>query len=513
MGAVATGAIATGTIAAAAFAAALLTAQPTQAGKADDTLRVAWGLQLDNPDIYFNTLREGIVFARLVWDNLVERDPATFQHKPGLATAWRQVDPTTLEFDIRQGVKFHNGDPLDADDVVYTVNWVADPANKILYQQNVSWVQRAEKVDPYKVRIIMKQPFPIALEHLAGTIFIYPRKYHQQVGPAGMAKAPVGSGPYKVDRIDGPRFEMSRFEGHYDGSPKGKPRISKLSIRTLPDVATQVAELMGGGVDLLWYLPADQTDRLEKVANLAVARGESMRVGFLILDAAGRTGAGNPMTSLKVRQAVAHAIDREAIVTNLVRGQARVIHAPCFPAQFGCDDSTATRYPYDVAKAKALLAEAGLPNGFQSELVWFRDRARSEAVAGYLNAVGIRTTLTSLQNAAANKRYQEGGIPLYYNDWGSYSIPDAAFIINNFFRGSPDDGARDADVKAILDKTDAAIDPAERKALFRQAIERITAAAYWVPLHTFVTNFAFSKDLDFQAFADDIPRYYLYGWK
>ena len=502
---------------AAALATALLAtpmaAAPAVAGKADDTLRVAWGLQLDNPDVYFNTLREGIVFARLVWDNLVERDPVTFAHRPGLATAWRQVDPTTLEFDIRQGVKFHNGDPLDADDVVYTVNWVADPANKILYQQNVNWIARAEKLDQHKVRIIMKQPFPIALEHLAGTIFIYPRKYHQQVGPAGMARAPVGSGPYKVDRIDGPRFEMSRFEGHYADSPKGRAKISKLSIRSMPDVATQIAELMGGGVDLLWYLPADQTDRMEKLANLSVARGESMRVGFLILDAAGRTGAGNPMTNVKVRQAVAHAIDREAIAKNLVRGAARAIHAPCFPAQFGCDDSSATKYAYDPARAKALLAEAGLAGGFQSELVWFRDRARSEAVAGFLGAVGIRTTLTSLQNAAANKRYQENGIPIYYNDWGSYSIPDAAFIINNFFRGSPDDGARDAEVKAILDRTDSAIDPAERKALFRQAIERITAAAYWVPLHTFVTNFAFSKDLDFQAFADDIPRYYLYGWK
>src|SRR6185312_88389 len=154
--------------AAAAIAAviALLGTQDAWAGKADDTLNIAWDQPVDNVDAYFNTNREGILIARMVWDNLVERDPDTFQYKPSLATSWRWVDDVTLDFDLRKGVKFTNGDSFDADDVVYTLNFVSDPKNKALNQTNVGWIKHVEKLGLYKVRIHLKAPFPAALEFI-----------------------------------------------------------------------------------------------------------------------------------------------------------------------------------------------------------------------------------------------------------------------------------------------------------------------------------------------------------
>ena len=144
--------------------AILLGTVPASASKKDDTLNIAWDQPVDNVDAYFNTNREGILIARLVWDNLIERDPESFEYKPALATSWRWVDDLTLEFELRQDVKFHNGEAFDADDVVYTLNFVADPNNKVLNQTNVDWIKNAEKLDPYKVRVHLKAPFPAALE-------------------------------------------------------------------------------------------------------------------------------------------------------------------------------------------------------------------------------------------------------------------------------------------------------------------------------------------------------------
>ena len=140
-----------------------LVASPAFAGKKNDTLNIAWDQPLDIADAYFNTSREGILAARMIWDQLIERDPDTFEYRAGLATAWRWVDELTLEFDLRQGVTFHTGQPFDADDVVYTFNFVVDPANKVLNMTNVGWMKSTEKIGQYKVRIHLKAPFPAAL--------------------------------------------------------------------------------------------------------------------------------------------------------------------------------------------------------------------------------------------------------------------------------------------------------------------------------------------------------------
>ena len=233
----------------------------------------------------------------------------------------------------------------------------------------------------------------------------------------------------------------------------------------------------------------------------------------LVLDAAGRSGAGNPLTKQKVRQAILHAIDRKSFVESLVQGDARVIHAPCFPTQLGCDDSGAPKYAYDPKKAKQLLTEAGYPNGFKTQLMAFRSRTWTEALQQDLKAVGIDAEVQMLPVATLIQRFQKGETPIYQGDWGSFSINDASAIISTFFKGSEDDYARDDQVKAWLDAADNSNDVAVRKENYKKAVNRIMEQAYWVPLNTFVTNYAHVADLDFRAYKDEIPRYFVYSWK
>lgn len=487
---------------------------PAVAQKSQDTLRLVWRNPIANVDQYFNNQREGILFARMVWDNLVERDPVTFEIKPALATAWKWVDAKTLDFEIRQGVRFHDGTELTADDVAYTLTYVSRPDSKIFYPRNTNWIDRVEVVDRHKIRIHATGPFPAALEFLAIPLVIYPKAYYEKVGPEGMGRAPIGTGPYRVTRLDDRRqYEFERFEDHYAASPKGKAKIKNVSVRFVPDAATELAELLGGRADWIWYVSADQISKLDRLPHLKTQRAETMRYGYLVLDAAGRSGAGNPMTHLKVRQAILHAIDRESYTKNLVQGEARVLHAPCFPSQFGCDQNVAVRYPYDPAKARQLLAEAGYPNGFKTELVAWRSREWTESIQHFLAQVGIDAKISMMQSASAYDRFQKGELAMYQGDWGSFSLNDASSSLSVWFKGNKDDYARDAEVTAWLDVADTSVDPQVRLENYRKAIQRITERVYWAPLNSYVTNYAFSADLDHKAFADEIPRFYLYGWK
>ncbi len=486
---------------------------PAHAQKSADTLRVTWRDAIPNVDPYYNSLRTGLVVAHQAWDCLVYRDPDTFQIKPLLATSWRYIDPTTLEFDLRHDVKFHNGDPFSADDVVYTVNTILTD-KQVSVPSNYSFIEGAEKVDDYKVRIKLKRVFPAALEYFSMVMPIWPKAYRERVGADAYAKAPVGAGPYRITRVNGAsEIDFERFDGYYAGSPKGKPAISKLVIHEVNDATTELNELLGGRADWIWNFISDNFDNINRVPNLQALRAESMRVGYLSFDAAGRSGANNPLTNVKVRQAISMSIDRVSIAKNLIQGGSRVPDAPCFPTQFGCDAAAAVRYEYDPVKAKALLAEAGYPNGFDTDIVTYVLPQIGGAIQNYLKAVGINAHLSQLQTAAAIQMVQEGKAPMNLGTWGSYSINDVSAFMPFFFTGGTTDYTRDPDVQKLVEQGGSTTDPDQRLRYYSQAIKIITEKAYFLPLHTYVVNYGISKTLNFKPYPDELPRFFLSSWK
>ncbi|HET7849001.1 MAG TPA: ABC transporter substrate-binding protein [Pseudolabrys sp.] len=498
------------------FAVVGIAAAPAAAlaGKSNDTLVYASDSEPENVSPYHNNLREGVIIARHVFDNLIYRDPATGKYMPQLATSWTWVDPTTLDLTIRKGVTFHNGDPLTADDVVFTLNYVVSPQAKVVTKQNVDWIKSAEKIGNDKVRIHLVGPFPAAIEYLAGPVPIYPEKYFKKAGLDGFAKAPIGSGPYKITAVTpGKGVTMEKNKSYWQGSPLGQPTIGKLVFRVVPDAETRLAELMTGGVDWIWRVPKDQATQLKSAPNITVLSAETMRVGFLQFDALGRTPAAVPFKDARVRQAVSYAIDRKAMIDNLVGGSARIMNSACFIDQFGCTDKGVPRYDYNPAKAKELLKEAGYPNGFKTEIYAYREREYAEAVIGYLRAVGIDAHLNYLKYAAMRDANRAGKAPITFYTWGSFSVADASAFTGVWFKGNADDSSHDAEVQKLLKEADTSVDTNRRLKIYQEALKLIAEKAYLFPLFSYPANYAFTSDLAFTAQPDELPRFFRAHWK
>lgn len=501
----------------AGMAIAIAWSGPALAGKADDTLNWSTNREIAVVDPYYNNTRELVIMGHMGWDGLVYRDQETGEYEPLLAKSWEWAGDTALDFELRDDVKFHDGSALDADDVVYTFNHVSNKDNGVLTFRNVSWIKNAEKLGPHKVRVNLHKPFPPALAYLANAAFILPSGHYDNApakadgNPDFAAVEPMGTGPYKVADVKAGEFVMmEKNENYFSDSPKGTPQIGTMRFRTITERNTQIAELMTGALDWIWDVPKEQAERMSGAPNITVENAKTFRVSYMAFDVDGDSGT-DVFTKKKVRQAFAHAINRESIAKNLVGPASEVIHSACHPDQFGCTQDV-TQYDYDPAKAKALLAEAGYPDGFEFDIYAYREREFTEAVIGDLAKVGVKAKLNFMQYRALRDIVRKGETPVNHMTWGSYSIPDVSAIVSNFFTHGPDDPAKDDKTKELVEVGDNSVEPETRKLYYKQAFERIAEEAYWLPMFTYAKYYAFSTDLDFTATSDEIPRFYTSKW-
>lgn len=488
------------------------------ADKKSDTL--VWATDRENAiaDPWFLNTRELVIVGHHVLDTLVLTDPATGDIKPLLATNWKWVNPTTLELELRAGVKFHSGKVLDADDVVYTLNFASNKDNAIMNFALLEWIASAERIDARRVRINLRRPFPPALAYLAGIGFILEKGHYDQAPVKADGKKdfgavkPNGTGPYRITEVKpGDYIHMVRNADYFRNGPKGYPAIGAIRFRTIKDQNTRTAELMTGRIDWIWDVPKDQAERIRTNPAVTVENAKTLRVAYLAFDAKGATDA-KFFTDRRVRQAFAHAINREQIAKSLVGPASVAIHSACHPDQFACT-ADVPKYDYNPDKARALLKEAGFAGGFEFNLYAYRERELTEAVIGDLARVGIRARLTYLQYSAWQEAVRKNRAPVAHGTWGSNSIPDISAITAQFFAGGPDDQARDEQVIKMIAEADSQTDPARRKAVWHKILTRIAAEAYWVPLYTYAKYYAFSKDLDFRPTSDETPQFYAAKWR
>ncbi|MBJ3776998.1 ABC transporter substrate-binding protein [Acuticoccus mangrovi] len=494
-----------------AAAAISFTAPAAFAGKADDTLNAAFAAEPEPLDSYKIAGRQGLILARHVYDGLLYKDLDTGEIVPALAESWERTGPLTMEFTLRKGVKFHNGADFTADDVVETLNTVITPEYGTRYAISVDWIESVEKLDDYKVRINMSKPFAGAVEMLADALPIYPHEAFAAGGSEGMAKNPIGTGPYKlVEQEPGIRYVFERFEDHYEGSPKGKPAIKNIVVRTIPEMNTQYAELMSGKLDWIWRIPPDQASRLESRVNVLSA--PIMRiayVGFAPL----ANGGDTPIANADVRRAMIHAVNRQAIVDAFAGGASKVLNTPCNPAQFGCEQDVAT-YAYDPELAKTMLADAGYGDGFQIEMIFAAmPRPVAEAVAADLAKVGIDVVLNEQQYAAGVGKWRAKELPAFFSNWGSYGIGDVVFILSNFFGGGADDLVQDKEVQEWVTTGDTATEDSVRLENYSKAVKKIADEAYWMPMYNFNVNYGLNPDLVFTPHPDEFARWWLSSWQ
>jgi peptide/nickel transport system substrate-binding protein len=322
---------------------------------------------------------------------------------PSLAESWKaSPDGLSYTFTLRRGVKFHNGDPVTAEDVKFSFLRYKGASNK-LFKERVAGV---DAVDAQTVRFRLKQVWPDFLTFYAtpatGAAWIVPKKYVESVGDEGFKKAPVGAGPYKfVAFKPGVELTLEAYEQYW----RKAPSVKRLVFRSVPDDTTRLAMLKKGEADIVYSLRGVLGEEVKRTPGLTFKPTLTTWTEWILFTE--QWNPKSPWHDRRVRLAAAHAVDRQVINQAEYLGSARatgsiIPHAMEFAWQ-------APAYPFDLAKAKALLAEAGYANGFEGGAI-ATDMAYVtvlEAAANYLQAAGIRVTVRGLERAGFLKENAE----------------------------------------------------------------------------------------------------------
>jgi peptide/nickel transport system substrate-binding protein len=337
-----------------------------------------------------------------VHDALVKPMPGS-DNTPSLAESWTaSKDGLTYEFVLRKGPKFHNGDPVTADDVKFSFERYRGAAAKLLKDR----VREVQVVDPTHVRFVLKEPWPDFMTFYGtsatGAAWIVPKKYVEKVGDDGFIKAPIGAGPYRVVSFTpGVELVMEAFEGYW----RKTPSVKRLVFRSMPDETTRAAAIRSGDVDITYLLSGPTAQDVKRTPGLRLAAAKPP--GVVFLDLPEQWDPKSPWHDRRVRLAASHAIDREAINQADTLGMSRPTGG-LIPTSF--EFARAYDPPaYDPARAKRLLAEAGYPNGFDAgDLTPFPPFfSTAEALGNFLGAVGIRTRLRTMERAAFLTAWRE----------------------------------------------------------------------------------------------------------
>ncbi len=480
-------------------AAAAIAAAPAFAQKAKDTLRVGFYDPIPGVDLVYDPKGETSFTARAVFDTLISYNERTREFEPLLAESWRRVDPTTYEFKLRRDVKFHDGSALDADDVVYTLNFLADPKVKFRIKTRFLWIAKAEKVDRFTVRVTTKGPRAVAMARFAVSIPIFPSDAHGALeNKAAFGKKPIGTGPYKViayDPNDGVR--MARNDAYRHGAPsRPAGAIRNVHVLPIPDVQTQVAQLLTGGLDMIHNAPKDQADNLAQDPRLAMTVSNGILFRYIAFDALGRSGRDD-LKDVNVRRALIHAVDRDAIRRNIFAGgeAVKAMDSICKPLQIGC--AFDVRPPaYDPAKARAMLAAAG-KTGLRLEITTLPEsRKVAEAIAGYLRKAGVQASIKSVTFGAYRKLQRGGKIQTLVHQFSSGGVPDVDALVTFYFGSKARNYYGDKDIPGWMKTAGAGFDIAARAALYRKIFDRINEQAYIIPIASLPSVFVHDKDLE-----------------
>jgi peptide/nickel transport system substrate-binding protein len=469
---------------------------PASAGKADDTLRIAvvdWWSTLDP---YQFPLDEAGVFYRGVYETLIRYDERTHKIVPRLAKAWRQVDDKTVEFDLRDDVKFHNGDHFDADDVVETIRYLIDPKTQLRFKDVYTWIDKVEKVDQYKVRITAKEAFATELIGFGYRFYIYDSKVLNKLenkADYGRMGA-IATGPYKVVSLDQQKMVLTRFDDYYDKSRQAP--IKYIIVTPIPDRQTQIAQFMTGNIDLIRNPTADLARELAKDPDIRVTPMHNGLLMYVTLDAAGRSD-NKVMTDQRVRKAFMEAIDRQELAKTVIPGGqiAEMLDGICVPADVGCVSSTKPP-DYNPENAKKLLAEAGYKDGFDLELDVHQPLADiGEGIAGMLRKVGIRATVRPLPLALYVRMRGEGKLTAFLGFYPTNAQPDMDNILDLFFDGNRDYWSADSVIKEAQKLGAVENDIEKRSDIYKKAIDQVNNKNYILPVADLPMVFIHTRDV------------------
>lgn len=463
-----------------AVVAALLLGSPGL--RAEETVRVAisqFPASQGNPYRTATTLGNMVLSA--MFDGLTTVS-AEGKVEPALATAWEQTSPRTWKITLRQGVKFSNGEPFDAASVLASITYLTSSEARIEpVARELESIESARALDDFTIEITTKGPNPVLDRELAALRIPAPKAW-AALGPEGFARAPVGTGPFKSVRWESQRVVLEANEGAFR-----KPRAARLELLAIPDAAGRFQALLAGQADVALALSPELKAPIEASgARLEPGgRGVVYILGFDIMKF-------GPLQDRRVREAINLAVDKQRLVDTFLDGRAAIASQPATAATFGYD-STIQPFPYDPARAKALLTEAGFANGLtiaaEAAVDWNpNDRAIMQQVIADLAAAGITVRFRQITIQEQMIRANQGGwtSPIFGSSYNVTPPLDALRSLKFHSCLQPNPWFCDRGIQPLIDKALAAETLAEREALTRQVVRAYHEAASALYLHDVV---------------------------
>ena len=418
-------------------------------------------------------LREPATIVDNIFDTLILRDEG-MNLVPGLAESWQAVDDQTWEFRLRQGVTFHNGEAFDAEAVKFTIDRIIDPEAKSPTISYIRTVSGVDVVDDHTVRIRTDGPDPLLPTRMSRyPTYVVPPDYVNEIGREEFSRKPVGTGPYRmVEFVQDQHVVLEAHADHW----RGKPAIDRVVWRPIPDATARVTALLTGEVQLVEGVPANLAGMVNENDEVDLVQirngGLTVYIGMKMTEP--------PLDNLKVRQALNLAIDRRTIVDKLLQGMATVKGTQVGPFDFGYLDLPAPAY--DPARAKALLAEAGHPDGFTIDMQvtrrYLNGAEIGQAVAQQLGDIGVTVNLEVPEWSVYIQKVPSGNqAPLYMLGWGSTQTLDADAAIFAIFRsGEPYSTVSVPELDTLLDTSRKVVDASEREQILHD-IQRLAGRA------------------------------------
>jgi peptide/nickel transport system substrate-binding protein len=449
--------------------------------------------------------------ATNIFDFLLERDQ-DLRIVPMLAESYRNVGPTVWEFKLRKGARFHNGEPVDAEAVKFTVERIVDPKLKLRGATPWAPLSHAEVVDAQTVRIHTKAPWPI-LDTMMTTLPILAPKYYREKDMPHVARNPVGSGPFKFVRwVKDDRIELVANEQYW----KGAPRIKALVFRPIPDDAVRVAALQNGEIDVAVNIPPHMATIIANHPKLFLSQAPSVRTIQLMyythqFDAQHKLVGpyAGPVADKRVRHALNYAVDVDQIIKEVLDGKGVRVATMLTSNHFGFDPQLKP-VKQDLGKAKQLLTEAGFPNGVDMVINapqgrYVRDKEVAEAIVGQLNKAGIRATMRAHEwgNYLNNMAYVHKAGPVWLIGWGTTTYDAETVYVPLFRSGKILGNYHNADFDGMVDEAQKVMDSKRRLELYHRINRLWVEDAAAMPLYQQLDLYGATRRMSWKARGDE----------
>lgn len=470
-----------------------------------DTLTVAINSEPGTLNPYDHDITNAFLATSLTYETLIVKDKDG-NYQPKLAKEWNWIDDTTVQFKLRDDVTFHDGSKFNAEDVKFCLGLMAESSFTKNFFGHVD-LENTTVDDDYTITIKLDQPyapFEAALASWRGAMIS--KEAYEKDGADAFGRAPVGTGPMQFKEwVTGDHIAFTANPNYWGDALN----YDNLNIRIIVESASRTMELETGGVDIAMNIPTEDCDRVQDNPDLNLISGEGLRFEFLLLNI-----EDDINKDIRVREAMAHAINYQALVDTVWRGHAKVADSFLPPAVMGY--KSVGPYTYDVELSKKLLAEAGYPDGFEFDFITWQNDYNPQ-VAQVLQSmwaqVGIKMNIQVVDLPSFLTSFNAGELQVTHTGaTAAINDPDAALLIWPLWRTIPL-RHNDQKIQDFLDKGATTYDKAERTAIYEDMMQYCFDQCYVIPLAYLEFAYGTRADIQNMTFAaDNVPDLSVVGF-